>query len=67
MMSGGPGLNFNSQPDLVASNTVAIAHEVGCGSGKDMELLDCLRGGSFEQLTKLDIGCCISGGPAALR
>ncbi|KAJ5732942.1 hypothetical protein N7533_013389 [Penicillium manginii] len=42
-MSGGPGFNFNSQPDLVASNAAAIAQEVGCGIRKYMESLDCLR------------------------
>lgn len=52
-MSGGPGLNFNSQPDLVASNTAAIAQQVGCGNDKDRRLLDCLRGVPFEQLNNL--------------
>ncbi|KAL4766996.1 Alpha/Beta hydrolase protein [Aspergillus nidulans var. acristatus] len=31
MMSGGPELNFNSEPDLVANSTAAIAQKVGCG------------------------------------
>jgi len=52
-MSGGPGLNFNSQQDLVASNTAAIAQQVGCGGGEDIQLLDCLRGVPFEQLNNL--------------
>jgi hypothetical protein len=54
-MSGGPGFNFNSQPDLVASNAAAIAQEVGCGIRKYMESLDCLRGVSFEQLINLSV------------
>ncbi|KAJ5504748.1 Carboxylesterase type B [Penicillium fimorum] len=55
MMSGGPGLNFNSQPDLVASNTAAIAQQVGCGSNQDLHTLECLRGVPFEQLTNLSV------------
>ncbi|CAI7579379.1 unnamed protein product [Penicillium crustosum] len=55
MMSGGPNLNFNSQPDLVASNTAAISQQVGCGDGKDLQTLECLRGVPFEQLTNLSV------------
>lgn len=55
MMSGGPGLNFNSQPDLVASNTAAISQQVGCGGDKDLQTLECLRGIPFEQLTNLSV------------
>ncbi|KAL6239888.1 hypothetical protein BDW75DRAFT_248673 [Aspergillus navahoensis] len=55
MMSGGPGLNFNSQPDLVASTTAAIAQQVGCGDIKDLQALECLRGVPFEQLTNLSV------------
>ncbi|KAL2844335.1 Alpha/Beta hydrolase protein [Aspergillus pseudoustus] len=32
MMSGGPGLNFNSQPDFVERHTSAIADQVGCSA-----------------------------------
>ncbi|KAJ5783754.1 uncharacterized protein N7518_009431 [Penicillium psychrosexuale] len=55
MMSGGPGLNFNSQPDLVASNTAAVAQQVGCDSDNDLQTLECLRGVPFEQLTNLSV------------
>ncbi|KAJ5173918.1 Carboxylesterase type B [Penicillium coprophilum] len=55
MMSGGPGLNFNSQPELVASNTAAIAQQVGCGGGQDLQTLECLRAVPFEQLTNLSV------------
>ncbi|KAL3478698.1 Alpha/Beta hydrolase protein [Aspergillus californicus] len=55
MMSGGPGLNFNSQPDLVASNTAAIAEQVGCGNSQDIQTLECLRGVPFEKLNNLSV------------
>ncbi|KAJ5972734.1 Carboxylesterase type B [Penicillium vulpinum] len=55
MMSGGPGLNFNSKPDLVASNTASIAQQVGCGGNEDSQTLECLRGVPFEKLTNLSV------------
>ncbi|KAJ5822856.1 Carboxylesterase type B [Penicillium robsamsonii] len=55
MMSGGPGLNFNSHPDLVASHTAAIAQQVGCGSNQDLQTLECLRGVPFERLANLSV------------
>ncbi|KAI9368166.1 Alpha/Beta hydrolase protein [Aspergillus egyptiacus] len=55
MMSGGPGLNFNSHPDLVARHTAAIAQQVGCGGNQDLQTLECLRGVPFEQLTNLSV------------
>lgn len=54
-MSGGPGLNFNSQPDLVASRTAAISEQVGCGKGEDLKTLECLRRIPFELLTNLSV------------
>jgi carboxylesterase type B len=55
MMSGGPGLNFNSHPELVASRMAAISEQVGCGSGKDLQTLGCLRGIPFERITNLSV------------
>ncbi|RAH75331.1 alpha/beta-hydrolase [Aspergillus aculeatinus CBS 121060] len=46
MMSGAPGVNFNSDPVFVANNTVAIARQVGCAKNEDgqsIETLECLR------------------------
>ncbi|CAI7590119.1 unnamed protein product [Penicillium glandicola] len=55
MMSGGPGLTFNIQPDLVTSNTAAIAQQVGCAGDNELQTLECLRGTPFEQLTNLSV------------
>ncbi|KAJ0418859.1 Alpha/Beta hydrolase protein [Aspergillus carlsbadensis] len=57
MMSGGPGLNFNSHPDLVERHTSAIAEQVGC-SGRNSDshtTLECLRSIPFEKLTNLSV------------
>ncbi|OGM50678.1 hypothetical protein ABOM_000454 [Aspergillus bombycis] len=58
MMSGGPGLNFNSKSDLVANNTAAIAKRVGCakeGEDQSLETLECLRDVPFDVLTNLSV------------
>lgn len=58
MMSGAPGLNFNTKSDLVANNTAAIAEKVGCvqdGDSQSTQTLDCLRKTSFEALTNLSV------------
>ncbi|KAK1146370.1 hypothetical protein N8T08_003157 [Aspergillus melleus] len=58
MMSGGPGLNFNSKPDLVAENTAAIARQVGCigdGDSQSSKVLECLRNVPFETLSNLSV------------
>ncbi|KAL4995867.1 Alpha/Beta hydrolase protein [Aspergillus recurvatus] len=58
MMSGGPGTIFNSQPNLVANNTAAIAQQVGCireGDGQDLQTLECLREIPFQVLTNLSV------------
>lgn len=55
MMSGGPGLNFNSQPDMVASNTATIAQQLGCHANNDIDTLTCLRGVPFEKLTNVSV------------
>ncbi|KAL4759659.1 Alpha/Beta hydrolase protein [Aspergillus foveolatus] len=63
MMSGGPGLNFNSEPCLVANNTAAIAQQVGCGCNDDSQTLECLRGVPFEQLTNLSVAASRAARP----
>ncbi|KAL4745547.1 hypothetical protein BDW72DRAFT_198529 [Aspergillus terricola var. indicus] len=63
MMSGGPGLNFNSEPDLVANNTAAIAQKVGCGRNDDSQTLECLRGVPFEQLTNFSVAASRAARP----
>ncbi|KAF7628049.1 hypothetical protein AFLA_003415 [Aspergillus flavus NRRL3357] len=58
MMSGGPGLNFNTKSDLVANNTAAIARRVGCaeeGEDQTLETLECLRDVPFDVLTNLSV------------
>ncbi|KAE8322827.1 lipase [Aspergillus sergii] len=58
MMSGGPGLNFNTKSDLVANNTAAIARRVGCaeeGDDQSLETLECLRDVPFDVLTNLSV------------
>lgn len=58
MMSGAPGLSFNTKSDLVANNTAAIADEVGCvqsGDSGSEETLKCLREALIEVLTNLSV------------
>ncbi|KAL4939576.1 hypothetical protein BDV06DRAFT_224896 [Aspergillus oleicola] len=60
MMSGGPGLNFNSEPALVFENTASVAREVGCiqgssSDGQDEKTLSCLRSIPFETLTNRSV------------
>ncbi|PLB55452.1 alpha/beta-hydrolase [Aspergillus steynii IBT 23096] len=66
MMSGGPGLNFNSKPDLVAENTAAIARQVGCVEDSDdqsFKVLECLRNVPFETLTDLSVAASRAARP----
>ncbi|PYI02705.1 lipase [Aspergillus sclerotiicarbonarius CBS 121057] len=57
MMSGAPGLNFNSDPALVADNTASIAQEVGCVTtdAQSLETLECLRHIPFETLANISV------------
>lgn len=57
MMSGGPGLNFNTKSDLVANNTAAVAHAVGCtgNSQSPQDTIACLRRAPVELLTNLSV------------
>ncbi|PWY80821.1 alpha/beta-hydrolase [Aspergillus sclerotioniger CBS 115572] len=57
MMSGAPGLNFNSDPALVADNTASVAKEVGCVTkdAQSLETLDCIRRIPFETLTNISV------------
>lgn len=57
-MSGGPGMNFNSDPNLVDDNTAAIAQEVGCvkdGNSQSADTLECLRQAPVDVLTNLSV------------
>lgn len=59
MMSGAPGLNFNTMSSHVANNTAMIAQQVGCvqdGSDAQTEgVLECLRKAPFDVLTNLSV------------
>ncbi|KAJ6014578.1 carboxylesterase [Penicillium herquei] len=58
MMSGAPGLNFNSDPAHVTENTAFIAKNANCVSSEDaesLETLECLQGIPFEVLTNLSV------------
>ena len=36
MMSGSPGLKFNTMSDMVANNTATVAREAGCLENRDL-------------------------------
>lgn len=58
MMSGAPGLNFNTKSDLVANNTAAVAQQVGCvqnGESCSQETLKCLREAHADMLANLSV------------
>ncbi|OTA63162.1 alpha/beta-hydrolase [Hypoxylon sp. EC38] len=58
MMSGAPGLNFNTKSDLVANNTATVALGAGCIRNDDSqsgETLQCLREAPVELLTNLSV------------
>lgn len=59
MMSGGPGLNFNTMSDLVQNNTAAVAREVGCvqegGDSQSAGTLECLRKADANLLTNISV------------
>ncbi|KAL2844687.1 alpha/beta-hydrolase [Aspergillus pseudodeflectus] len=58
MMSAGPGVNFNSHPDMVANNTATVAKQVGCVKDDDdqgLQTLRCLREIPFEGLTNFSV------------
>jgi carboxylesterase type B len=66
MMSGGPGLKFNTMSDLVANNTAAIARQVRCVNNDDaqsLETLDCLRKVPVENLTNLSVSASRAARP----
>ncbi|KAI1810425.1 alpha/beta-hydrolase [Poronia punctata] len=66
MMSGGPGLNFNTQSSLVADNTASIAEQVGCikgGSSQSAETVQCLREASAETLRDLSVAASRNARP----
>ncbi|KAI9147635.1 alpha/beta-hydrolase [Paramyrothecium foliicola] len=57
LMSGAPGLNFNTKSELVKDNTIAVAESVGCirGDGQSIDTLNCLRRVPFEILTNISV------------
>ncbi|KUI73335.1 Lipase 1 [Cytospora mali] len=58
MMSGAPGLNFNTKSDLVANNTAAVAQEIGCvqnGDSQSEQTLQCLRDALPDVLANLSV------------
>ncbi|KAJ0115227.1 alpha/beta-hydrolase [Diaporthe amygdali] len=58
LMSGAPGLNFNTRSDLVANNTAAIAKGVGClpsNVSHSETTLQCLREAPADLLTNLSV------------
>lgn len=66
MMSGGPGLNFNTKSDFVAQNTAAIAKQVGCtvdDNSQSEKSLQCLREAPVEALTNLSVTAARSSRP----
>lgn len=67
MMSGAPGLNFNTMSDLVANHTAMIARQVGCAEeGADAHteaVLACLREAPFEALTNLSVSAMRAARP----
>ncbi|KAI1384570.1 lipase [Hypoxylon trugodes] len=65
MMSGSPGLNFNTKSDLVANNTAAVAREVGCveNDSQSVETLNCLRKVSIETLANISVSTARAARP----
>ncbi|POS71369.1 hypothetical protein DHEL01_v210237 [Diaporthe helianthi] len=67
MMSGAPGLNFNTMSSLVADNTAMIARQVGCvKDGEDEQTEDvvqCLREAPFDVLTNLSVSAMRAARP----
>ncbi|KAI1383622.1 alpha/beta-hydrolase [Hypoxylon trugodes] len=58
MMSGAPGLNFNTKSSLVANNTAAVAEAVGCikkGDSQSKETIQCLREVPAELLANVSV------------
>lgn len=53
MMSGSPGVNFNTKSDLVANNTEVVAREAGCVPNKDV--VACLREAPADLLTNISV------------
>lgn len=68
MMSGAPGLNFNTKSDLVKRNTADIAQQVDCIKDAktqpvDTQAIDCLREVPFEKLTSLAVAASRAARP----
>lgn len=67
MMSGAPGLNFNTMSSLVADNTAMIAQQAGCVDGEadsqTKAILQCLREAPFEVLNNLSVSAMRAARP----
>ncbi|KAJ5280742.1 alpha/beta-hydrolase [Penicillium angulare] len=66
MMSGGPGLNFNTKSQLVAEKTAAVAKQIGCtekDNDESEEVLNCLRNVPFEAISNISVPMARSARP----
>lgn len=66
MMSGGPGLNFNTMSDLVKNNTATVAQEIDCvqnGASQSEETVQCLRSADVDLLCNLSIAAMRTARP----
>jgi carboxylesterase type B len=65
LMSGAPGVNFNTDSNLVSENTAEIARQVGClkGDSQSLETLQCMRSVPFETLTNLSVAASRAARP----
>jgi carboxylesterase type B len=65
LMSGGPGLNFNTKATLVKENTEAVAKEVGCvkKDSQSFETIECLRTIPMEKLANLSVSAMRAARP----
>lgn len=67
LMSGAPGLNFNTKSSLVADNTAMIAQRVGCvkegGDAQAGGVLACLREAPFDVLANLSVSAMRAARP----
>ena len=66
MLSGGPGLNFNTMSDSVANHTRTIAQAVGCADHDDDQsdaTLKCLQKAPVEKLTNVSVSIMRAGRP----
>jgi carboxylesterase type B len=66
LMSGAPGVNFNTKSDMVSKNTEAVAEGVGCvedGDNQSVATLNCLRNAPVDRLTNLSVSASRAARP----